>query len=119
MSTLSTEQLTSASCTACAGGVEKYTAEAAEEQLRCLSGWRMTADGQRIEKHWQVRNFLAGIDFFGKVAGLAEQEGHHPDLHLEGYRNVRIEIWTHAIGGLSQNDFVLAAKIDRLSILTK
>ena len=54
-----------------------------------------------------------------KVARLAEEEGHHPDLHLEGYRNVAIEIWTHAIGGLSENDFILAAKIDRLPVKLK
>ena len=59
---------------------------------------------------------MAGLAFFEKVAAVAEEEGHHPDLHLEGYRNVAIELWTHAIGGLSENDFILAAKIDRLPI---
>ena len=58
---------------------------------------------------------MAAIDFFNRVAELAEAENHHPDLHLEGYRHVAIEIWTHAIGGLSENDFILAAKIDQLA----
>ena len=58
---------------------------------------------------------MAGVEFFNKVAALAEQEGHHPDLHLEGYRQVAIELWTHAIGGLSENDFILAAKISQTS----
>ena len=62
---------------------------------------------------------MAAIDFFNKVAALAEEEGHHPDLHLVGYRNVAIEIWTHAIGGLSENDFILASKIDLISISEK
>jgi 4a-hydroxytetrahydrobiopterin dehydratase len=62
---------------------------------------------------------MAGIDFFNAVAKPAEEEGHHPDLHLEGYRKAAIEIWTHAIGGLSENDFILAAKIDRLPVKTK
>ena len=53
------------------------------------------------------------------VAEVAEADGHHPDLHLEGYRNVSIELWTHAIGGLSENDFILAAKIDQLPIVLK
>jgi 4a-hydroxytetrahydrobiopterin dehydratase len=88
--------------------------DAVTAQLAVLAGWRLTNDGRRIRKDWVVRNFAAGIDFFHRVAELAEQEGHHPDLHLEGYRNVWIEIWTHAIGGLSENDFILAAKIDRL-----
>ena len=54
--------------------------------------------------------------FFEQVAKLAEEDGHHPDLHLAAYRNVSIELWTHAIGGLSENDFILAAKIDQIEI---
>ena len=50
------------------------------------------------------------------MAQAAEDDGHHPDLHIAGYRNVSIELWTHAIGGLSENDFILAAKIDRISV---
>jgi 4a-hydroxytetrahydrobiopterin dehydratase len=91
----------------------------AKRQLADLPGWRLAHDGQRIRKDWTVRNFLAGMDFFGRVADLAEAEGHHPDLHLEGYRQVWIEIWTHAIGGLSENDFILAAKIDQLPVELK
>ena len=53
------------------------------------------------------------------MAQLAEEDGHHPDIHLEGYRRVWIELWTHAIGGLSENDFILAAKIDQLPIGVK
>jgi 4a-hydroxytetrahydrobiopterin dehydratase len=62
---------------------------------------------------------MAAIEFCRQVADLAESEGHHPDLHLEGYRNVWIELWTHAIGGLSENDFILAAKIDLISVKLK
>jgi 4a-hydroxytetrahydrobiopterin dehydratase len=72
-----------------------------------------------IRRAWTVRNFMAGIEFFTKVAALAEEEGHHPDLHLEGYRQVAIELWTHAIGGLSENDFILAAKINQIPIQLK
>jgi 4a-hydroxytetrahydrobiopterin dehydratase len=61
-----------------------------------------------------MRDFLAAMRFFDRVALLAEEEQHHPDLHLVAYRQVAIEIWTHAIGGLSENDFILAAKIDAL-----
>ncbi len=108
--------LTAGKCVACEGGVAKFTPEEARRQLPALDGWRLVRDGQRIRKDWIARNFMAAIDFFGRVAELAEGEGHHPDLHLEGYRNVSIEIWTHAVGGLSENDFILAAKIDRLPI---
>ena len=62
---------------------------------------------------------MAGIDFFNKVAALAEEEGHHPDLHLVGYRNVAIELWTHAVNGLTENDFILAARIDQLPVELK
>jgi 4a-hydroxytetrahydrobiopterin dehydratase len=108
--------LVAARCGACEGGVEKLTLAQAEEQLAAISGWHFNDDGTRLRKDWQAENFLAGIEFFERVAELAEAEGHHPDLHLEGYRNVWIELWTHSVGGLSENDFILAAKIDRLPI---
>jgi 4a-hydroxytetrahydrobiopterin dehydratase len=120
MNVRTTDQLISRKCTACHGGVPKWTSEQAQAQLRVLDGWRLTHDGLRIRKDWQLTNFLAGIDLLVKVAQLAEQEGHHPDLHLEGYRHVWIETWTHAIGGLSESDFILAAKIDQVPVkLTK
>jgi 4a-hydroxytetrahydrobiopterin dehydratase len=119
MQTQTPEQLIHKKCVPCEGGVPKYSREEAEEQLQKLRGWQITADGQRIRKEWTVKNFMAGIRFFNDVAKLAEDEGHHPDLHLESYRKVRIEIWTHAIGGLSENDFILAAKIDKLPIEVK
>jgi 4a-hydroxytetrahydrobiopterin dehydratase len=114
MNTQTTHQLASKRCVPCEGGVPKYSLAEAEAQLQTLSGWRLTRDGQRIRKDWRLKNFKAGLRFLAQVAELAEQEGHHPDLH--GYRNVWIEIWTHAIGGLSENDFILAAKIDQLSV---
>ena len=113
------EELVRKKCVPCEGGVAALKQAEAEAQLRKLSGWRLTHDGQRIRKEWVVKNFMAGIDFFDRVARLAEEEQHHPDLHLEGYRNVGIEIWTHAIGGLSENDFILAAKIDKLPVKLK
>lgn len=113
---MSTQQLTAKKCRPCEGGVAKYTAQEAKEQLTQLADWKLTRNGERIRKDWGVENFMAAIEFFNRVAELAEEEGHHPDLHLEGYRNVCIELWTHAIGGLSENDFILAAKIDLLPI---
>lgn len=113
------DQLVAKKCQACEGGVPKVARAEAEQQLKNLSGWQLTANGERIRKNWTVKDFLAGIEFFQAVAQLAEEEQHHPDLHLEGYRNLWIEIWTHAIGGLSENDFILAAKIDRLPIKLK
>jgi 4a-hydroxytetrahydrobiopterin dehydratase len=114
-----TEQLAAKRCNACEGGLEKYTTAQSRAQLAALSGWRLTGDGERIRKDWQMKDFMAGIEFFSRVAGLAETEGHHPDLHLEGYRHVWIELWTHAVGGLSENDFILAAKIDEIPVLVR
>jgi 4a-hydroxytetrahydrobiopterin dehydratase len=112
-------QLAEKKCVPCEGGVDPCPLPVAQRQLANLTGWRLTHDGQRIRKDWVVTNFMAGLRFFEQVAQIAEQDGHHPDLHLEGYRNVCIEIWTHAIGGLSENDFILAAKIDQVPIEVK
>lgn len=112
-------QLAEKKCVPCEGGVDPCPLPQAQKQLHNLPGWRITHDGKRIRKDWVVKDFMGGLRFFEKVAEVAEADGHHPDLHLEGYRNVWIEIWTHAIGGLSENDFILAAKIDQLPIEVK
>ena len=116
MQAQTSDQLVKKKCVSCEGGVPKYSLEESREQIEKLNDWRLTHDGQRIRKDWTTKNFTAGIEFFRRVADIAEADGHHPDLHLEGYRNVWIELYTHAIGGLSENDFILAAKIDELPI---
>ena len=108
-------KLTTRNCVPCEGGVEPCPLPFVQQQLIELPGWQLSHEGQRIRKDWTVKNFLAALNFFNLVGELAEAEAHHPDLHLAGYRNVSIEIWTHAIGGLSENDFILAAKIDQLA----
>jgi len=113
------DQLTQKKCKPCEGGVDPCSISEANDQLAKLNGWYLTHDGERIRKDWTVKNFMAGIDFFNKVAEVAEEDGHHPDLHIAGYKNVSIELWTHAIGGLSENDFILAAKIDALPVEAK
>ncbi len=81
--------------------------------------WVISADGSRIRREWLVKNFAAGLDFFRRVGELAEAEGHHPDLHLVSYRQVTIELWTHAANGLTENDFILAAKINEIPVELK
>lgn len=103
-------------CQPCEGGVPPLTGDDLQQHLRELDGWELTDGGQQIRRHWVVRDFTAGVKFLQQVAEIAEQEGHHPDLHLTGYRNVLIELTTHAIGGLSENDFIVAAKIDALPV---
>jgi 4a-hydroxytetrahydrobiopterin dehydratase len=119
MGVLSRDELASKRCSPCEGGVLPLSQAEAQEQVRQVEGWSVCHEGQRIRRTWTVRNFQAGIDFFVKVAAVAEAEGHHPDLHLEGYRNVSIELWTHAISGLSENDFIMAAKINEIPIQLK
>jgi 4a-hydroxytetrahydrobiopterin dehydratase len=93
--------------------------EQIKQLMLALPHWHLSEDGKRIRREWRVHSFLAGLDFFQRVGRLAEEEGHHPDLHLTGYRNVAIELWTHAVGGLSENDFILAAKIDKVPVELK
>ena len=82
-----------------------------ERFLAQVSGWSLS--GKWITKEFKYKNFVEALKFVNRVADLAEQEGHHPDIHIH-YNLVRFDIWTHAIDGLSENDFILAAKIDAL-----
>jgi 4a-hydroxytetrahydrobiopterin dehydratase len=102
-------------CVPCEGGVPRYTPTEAEAQVQQLPAWRLTHDATRIRRDWTLRNFRDAVKLLNNVAALAEREQHHPDLHLEGYRRAWIEIFTHAVGGLSENDFILAAKIDAIA----
>lgn len=108
-------ELAATRCVPCEGGVSRFSTAAAEAQLTTLDGWRLTHDATRIRRDWKLPDFRTAIKMLNNVAALAEREQHHPDLHLEGYRKVWIEITTHAIGGLSENDFILAAKIDAIT----
>jgi 4a-hydroxytetrahydrobiopterin dehydratase len=119
MSSATATDLTRKRCLPCEGGIPRLEEDQVQHYLASLPGWKRTGDGQRIRREWRVKDFLTGLDFFQRVAQLAEEENHHPDLHLTGYRNVAIEIWTHAVGGLTENDFILAAKIDTLPVALK
>src|SRR5919202_1163732 len=112
---MSTE-LAKRKCTPCEGGVPKLGPEKVRELLPQVPGWELAADGGRIARKWRVKDFAEGLDFFNRVGAVAEAEDHHPDLHLTGYRNVAVELSTHAVGGLTENDFILAAKIDKLPV---
>jgi 4a-hydroxytetrahydrobiopterin dehydratase len=119
MSTQTPESLQTKKCRPCEGGVEKLSHQEAVDNLQLLVGWRISQDGGRLEKEWYVKGFRAGIDFINRVAEVADAEGHHPEIHLTGFRHVWIEVWTHAVGGLTENDFILAAKIDLLPVELK
>lgn len=100
----------------CEGGTPPMTREEVDTYIREVNGWEIeeVANGVlRIKKRFKFEKYLEGIDFVDKIAKLAEGEGHHPDLEV-GYAKVVVNLWTHAVGGLSENDFIMAAKIDKL-----
>ena len=101
-------------CVPCEGDVEAFTVEHSRKQLELLPVWNLSVDGKWIHRKIVFKNFLQSVACINNIADLAEAEAHHPDLHLTGYRNLEIAISTHAIDGLSENDFILASKIDAL-----
>lgn len=92
--------------------------EVAEELLQQVPGWNISnEDGKlKLQRAWKVKSFIKGLELSKHVADIAEAEGHHPDLHLVNWNNASIDIWTHSIGGLTENDFILAAKIGSLDV---
>lgn len=111
---VSAAELTARKCTACEGDTPAFTAEQTAEHLAALPEWKLSDDGKMIRRKYKFKDFVSALAFLQKVGELAEAEGHHPDLHLTGYKNAAVELTTHAIGGLSANDFIVAAKVDAL-----
>jgi len=103
--------LTEKRCVPCEGGVPPLGKSEMERLLAQIPGWSLS--GKWISKEFQFKNFVEAMKLVNHVADLAEAEGHHPDIHIH-YNRVRFDIWTHAIDGLSENDFILAAKIEAL-----
>ena len=106
------EELAQRKCVPCEGGVPPLDEPAARRYLASLSGWSLV-DANRIQKEFAFRDFARALAFVNRVGAVAEAEGHHPDILLHSWNKVRLEIMTHVIRGLSENDFILAAKIDR------
>ncbi len=104
--------LTAKKCQPCEGGIEPCAIEFSKSQLNSLENWELSNDGKMISRKWELRDFKQAMKLLNEAARIAEEDQHHPDLHLAGYRHVRIDLTTHAIDGLSENDFILAAKID-------
>ncbi len=101
-------------CVPCEGGVEAMTKIDAES-LRDfhVKDWLIDSEGRHISKKFEFKNFKQALEFVNKVGEIAESEGHHPDIEL-GWGKVNITLITHAIKGLSQNDFIVAAKINEI-----
>lgn len=105
--------LTKSKCKPCEGGVDALSKSEIASFMKQISGDWKVLDESKIEKEFLFVNYRHTIEFVNKVADLAEEEGHHPVLHVY-YGRIIIELWTHAINGLSANDFIMAAKIDKL-----
>jgi 4a-hydroxytetrahydrobiopterin dehydratase len=98
-------------CVPCEMGGEPMSGKEVEKNLSKLYGWQL--DGKKIRREFVFKDFGEAMGFVNKVANIAESEGHHPDLHIH-WNRVLVELWTHSVDGLTENDFIVAAKINRL-----
>ncbi len=106
-------ELAKKKCVPCEGGVKPMSQAEAEKLLLELADWALIDEAHLLAKSFHFKNFVQSMDFVNKVAGIAEEEHHHPDITIS-YNDVGIELSTHSIHGLSENDFILAAKIDEI-----
>lgn len=123
------DDLLNGHCTEYPKGTPTLKQEAVDELLPLIPGWTLVpatersisarkphepADGMALQLTKRLPDFMTAVDLVNKVAALAEEEQHHPDIRIHGYRNLVLDLSTHSIGGLSDNDFIMAAKINRL-----
>ena len=104
--------LSARECVPCRGGVPPMKGEGIQNLLKELSGWEVVRE-HHLRKEYKFKDFREALDFVNRVGDLAEEQGHHPDICF-GWGKVEITIWTHKIDGLTESDFILAAKIDNL-----
>lgn len=97
-------------CVPCKGGVPPLTADAIQPLLAQLDGWNVI-DNHHLEKRYKLKNFVEALDLVNRIGAIAEQQNHHPDMTL-AWGKVGVTIWTHKINGLTESDFIFAAKCD-------
>lgn len=100
-------------CVPCRGGETRLAPEQIKEYQGYLSSPWEVVDNKKIKREFKFKDFKEAIAFVNKVAEIAEEQGHHPDIH-NFYNKVVLELWTHAIGGLHENDFVMAEKVNQI-----
>jgi 4a-hydroxytetrahydrobiopterin dehydratase len=105
------EALADKTCVPCKGGVPPLDAAAIEVFLPQLDGWQVV-DGRKLTKRYRFSDFASALAFVNRIGAIAEEQGHHPDIAL-AWGKVGVEIWTHKINGLTESDFIFAAKCDR------
>ena len=103
--------LKSQKCVPCEQGGDPLPDNRVQELLPKVPGWKL--EGKKIARTFEFKNFKTALEFVNKVGNEAENQGHHPDFHIH-YNQVILELWTHSMDGLSENDFVMAAKINDL-----
>jgi 4a-hydroxytetrahydrobiopterin dehydratase len=109
------DELAARRCQPCRAGTPPLAGAALAELAAALGGGWRVVDAHHLEKEFRFANFRDALAFTNRVGALADEQDHHPDVHLSWGR-VRIEVWTHTIDGLAEGDFVLAARIDRLPV---
>ena len=102
--------LSSKTCVPCRGGVPPLRGEEIQPLIEQVPGWRVI-DEHHLEREYAFSDFLTALDFVNRVGSIAEEQGHHPDIDLS-WGKAGVKIWTHKINGLTESDFILAAKID-------
>ena len=112
--TESEEKLSQKKCKPCEGVESPLERSEIINYLNALPSWKVTEDDKTLYREFTMKDFMACVDFINKIADIAEEEGHHPDLQLSNYKKLKIKLSTHAIKGLSENDFILASKINRI-----
>jgi 4a-hydroxytetrahydrobiopterin dehydratase len=109
-------ELSEKHCVPCEGGVPPMTNEDEDRYIKEVPSWTLDREGiHKIKKSFKFKDFKEAMKFVNEVARLAEEEGHHPNIHIY-YNRVEFELYTRAIGGLFENDFIMAAKIDRIKV---
>ena len=106
--------LTRKHCVPCEDGMPPVSVEKEDELIEQTPHWLLLRDGtHRLRRQFRFKTFKESIDFVNKVAQIAENEGHHPDIYIS-YNKVQLDLFTHAVSGLSENDFIMAAKINKV-----
>jgi 4a-hydroxytetrahydrobiopterin dehydratase len=107
-------ELAGKTCVPCHGGMPTLAEAEIARLMGQLDGWHLEG-GKRISKTFKRKGFVGAVELVNQIVPVAEGEGHHPDLHVAASGRVGVEIWTHAVDGLTENDFILAAKIDQMA----
>ena len=106
--------LTAKKCTPCQGGIPPMSCDIAEKYLKDIPGWELVANATKVKRTFKFSNFVDALGFAQRVGELCEEEGHHPDITI-GWGYCSVEFQTHKINGLHENDFIMAAKVNKLA----